>query len=149
MSKERLILLLLCGGFLTLGIEVRYLHRDIVSDHWVGWIPIVLSALSAIGCLAAAFGGSGLRTTASIVFALGFLAGFGGVYYHTELKPEPFLRLVTETGSGGHSHDGHEGSGESSDVPAEEPPALAPLSLSGLCAVGFVLLRPSRNSAGG
>jgi hypothetical protein len=74
MKRDSLILWILAGGFAMTAVEVRYLHRDISSEHWQGWIPVLYGAIAAIAAGWAAFTGA-IGKLLPALFAVGVLAG--------------------------------------------------------------------------
>lgn len=151
--RERLILLLAAGGLLTISLEVRYLHRDVLDEQIQGWIPVVVGALAGLACFAAAFGRS-LAKPASAILAIGVLSGMVGLYFHTEFKPSAFLPLFGLASASENDREreeegeerGTEGRGERQE---REPPALAPLGISGLCAMALLVAWPAKRSSEG
>lgn len=137
MRRERTVLFLLAGGFLLTAVEVRYLHREVLAEHWQAWVPVVYGAIgTAMAVIAAALAQA--RRLAAGVFALGVLAGLLGFYLHTEGNPAQVTKMLgpsliahadedDERRASGESHEG-----------SEEPPSFAPLGLAGLAAIGFV-----------
>ncbi len=137
MRRERTVLYLLAGGFLLTAIEVRYLHREVLGEHWQAWVPVAYGALGTAVAIVAAASAKARRLAAG-VFALGVVAGLLGFYLHTEGNPAEVTKmfgpaLVAQA----DEEDEHRSSGESHES-SEEPPSFAPLGLSGLAAIGFV-----------
>ncbi|NOG39075.1 MAG: hypothetical protein HND43_06730, partial [Armatimonadetes bacterium] len=54
MRRERTVLYLLAGGFLLTAIEVRYLHREVLREHWQAWVPVAYGALGTAVAIVAA-----------------------------------------------------------------------------------------------
>lgn len=148
MRSSKLILALVAVGFLTTLVEVRYLHRGVVREHAVAWVPTVASAVAALAALAALADGVS-RKIGGAVLALCAVAGLVGVYFHTEFKPSAFLRLFEPSPTVARASEGEEGEdeyrqavraeqGEHGGEGEEEAPALAPLGITGLALIGAV-----------
>jgi len=139
MRQSRLVLLLVAAGFLTTLIEVRYLHRGVVREYAVAWIPTVSSAIALVAALVA-LGEGWLRRIGGGVLAVVALAGLLGVYYHTKFRPSAFLRLFEPSPTVARADDGEREEAErrESEEEEEEAPALAPLGITGLALIGAV-----------
>lgn len=136
MRQSRLVLLLVAAGFLTMLIEVRYLHRGVVLEYAVAWIPTVSSAVALVAALLA-LGEGWLRRMGAGLLAVVALAGLLGVYYHTKFRPSAFLRLFEPSPTVARADDGETGEAEArEDEEEEQPPALAPLGITGLALIG-------------
>jgi hypothetical protein len=144
MTRERLIFLVLAGGFLTLGLEIRHLHREVLDETWQAYIPIVYSFLAAAASIVCLFASGAPRLLATLVFGAGLVVGPLGLYNHTEGELDKMLTpilgsLVAHAGNG--DEDGErEKRRDESDV----PPPLAPLGISGLSAIGLILSWPAK-----
>jgi hypothetical protein len=128
------VVLAVCAlGFLVLGAEVRFEHRDVVSRDSAAWIPVVYCALAAVACLLG-MGRNGARTAAQYVLALGVGVGAAGLYLHTGGSPgklRPILDVWTAPAS---------------EVGPVWPPAVAPLSIAGLSLVALIAAWGDRKS---
>ncbi len=142
-GRDKLILLVLAGGFLMLGVEVRYLHREVLSEHWQAVIPLVFAPLAAVVCGLALIGSRLGRWVCSVVMAVGLGVGALGAWLHSEGEVAPFTRLMTASITA-RANGGDDESRDKSE-PDEGPPVLAPLSLSGLSAVGLLVAFPARS----
>jgi hypothetical protein len=127
MKRDNAVLLLLLGGFVLLGIDVRYEHRLVVGEHWQAWLPIAACGLCAMACLASMGAARWARGLSGWVFGLSILTGLYGSFLHTEGDAGEYAKYLA-FGEGGGRKDGGEGS-----------PALAPLGLTGLAAIGLVV----------
>lgn len=120
--KEKLIFLILGGGFLMTALEVRFMHRNELNEHPLAWTPIVYAVIAAVCCFIAL----GIKKKPSIplaiVFALGLPVAGVGYYLHTEDHPNALRQLVSASSAGRGG-----------------PPALAPFSIAGLALIGLVL----------
>ncbi|MEJ5170867.1 MAG: hypothetical protein WHU10_07760 [Fimbriimonadales bacterium] len=132
-NTGKLVLLLVALGFLTTLIEVRYLHRGVVREYAVAWVPTIASAVAFLAALAA-LGGGLVRRVGGAVLAVVAVAGLVGVYYHTKFQPSAFLRLFEPSPTVARADDGEEHEAEFEDE--ELPPALAPLGITGLALIG-------------
>lgn len=139
--KDRLMYLVLAGGFATMAVEVRYLHREVLREEWQASIPVVFSAVAAFACLAAVTEKKWSRGLAAVVMALGLVVGTYGTFLHSDGKTTPFQRLLTAAvtvRADGDEDEGHEAAGHAEDG----PPVLAPLGIAGLSAIGLLLALP-------
>jgi hypothetical protein len=123
-TLNKIIVLLLIGGFGVVLVQVRYDHRSVVGEHPVAWIPIAYSILmivaSAFGLL---FWSRGGRQVLLVGFLLAILVGLVGFWYHTNGR---LVRSVQ-----------HELSAWVRKIPDEDkPPALAPLAFAGFGILG-------------
>lgn len=141
-GRDKLILLVLAGGFLMLAVEIRYMHREVIADHWQGVIPLVFAPLAVVACGLAITGSRFGRWVCSLFMVLGVGVGALGAWLHSEGEAESFARLLTASitarANGGEHEEEREVEGEG------EPPVLAPLSLSGLSAIGLLVAFPIR-----
>lgn len=120
--KEKLIFLILGGGFLITALEVRFMHRFALAEHPLAWTPVVYGVIAAVACFIALGVSKRPSVPLAIIFALGLLVAGVGFYLHTEDHPDALARLVAVEPKGGGG-----------------PPALAPLSIGGLALIGLVL----------
>lgn len=139
-GRDKLILLVLAGGFLTLAVEVRYLHRNVLAENWQSIIPILFGPLAAFACGFALTGSRLSRWLCTLLMALGVGVGMLGTFLHSEGEVDPFARLLTASITA-RANGGEE---ERAEEAESEPPVLAPLSLSGLSAVGLLIVLPTR-----
>jgi 4-hydroxybenzoate polyprenyltransferase len=151
MAKERLILLTLFVGFAALFAEERYLHSSVLHEHPFAWVPTILIPILCVACLVALAKSQSARSIALIVFALGFVAGGLGTYFHTDgFKASRFAIMmknkVEENDNDSKAKDADKDKDRDSDKAKEEsgdvPPPLAALSLSGLALVGMIVVWP-------
>jgi hypothetical protein len=167
-SASSLTLVLLAVGFAMSALEARYLHREVVGEEAVAWIPTVASAAGVVATLLALARARLAKAVASVLLAIVGLSGVVGLYFHTEFKPSAFAPLVGFGGKPGtdgaearkaeHDDDDDEhededgdrddgpsaqtavGEGEGGGEQEDEAPALAPLSLTGLAALGLLAI---------
>jgi hypothetical protein len=134
MKRDQALLLLLFGGFVVLGLDVRYEHRHVVAEYWQGWLPIGACALCAVSCLVGMGSARWAKGLCGTVFGLSVLIGGYGTFLHTEGKLGEFTKYLTsrETVALANGDDQDERRGS-------EAPSLAPLGLSGLAAIGLVV----------
>src|SRR5262245_28253855 len=102
-------------------IEVRHLHRGVLRQEWVAWLPIAYSGLMVL-CGAAGLLGwdRGGRELLFWAFALAPLAALVGFWLHNMAGAEGLQRELTAWTE------------PPSRAAAPGPPPLAPLSLAGL-----------------
>lgn len=110
------------------GVEVRYLHRDMLPFAWQPWIPIVVSGLCALACWGVAWRSSERTGLAVLLFVLGLVSGLYGFYLHSDGRLDRIGTLFE--GRSARSDD----EGEDREP---EPPILAPLSLTGLSSIAL------------
>jgi hypothetical protein len=150
------MLVLLAVGFAMSALEARYLHRQVVREEWVAWIPTVASAIGAVATLLALAKSKLPTAAATLLLSIVALSGVVGLYYHTEFKPSAFAPLfgvgrapaagASEEREEEHEHEHEEGrsqpeaGGGEGEAEEEEAPALAPLSLTGLAALGLLTI---------
>ena len=120
--KEKLILLILGGGFLITALEVRFMHRFTLAEHPLAWTPVVYGVVAAVACFIALGVKKRPSVPLAVIFFLGLVVAGVGFYLHLEDHPQALEQLVAveAKGRGG-------------------PPALAPLSIGGLALIGLVL----------
>ena len=125
----------LLGGVLLLLCELRFEHRRALGETWRSWIPLVWAgATLVLGPLALWRWNAGGRRLSSSLFGVGVLVGLLGFWFHTGGHPLAGLGRVLAAWLVAPGHDGglKVGSG---------PPALAPLALCGLGALGWLASR--------
>ncbi|HEY0868279.1 MAG TPA: hypothetical protein VGE01_12910 [Fimbriimonas sp.] len=149
MKREKLVFLILAGGFLTTFLEVRYLHQDVLSEEWVGWVPVLLTPVLVVASLLALSPARALRAFAMAALAIGAVAGVAGFYFHSDglelshMSPY-FTARVSEPGTIVARADGDdEEEGGYTDTRrkkrTDEPPLFAPLGITGLALIGLAL----------
>lgn len=129
MTRERLIFLVLAGGFAVMALEVKALHRPVLQFYWEGWIPIVVSGLASLTSFICLFAGKKLKPWLGIVFFLAICASGFGVYKHYQAHPSGITQILDFSGKKVPSEDG-----ENTMVPT-----MAPASIAGLAMIGFIL----------
>lgn len=148
-----MIAILLCG-FLMSAIEARFLHREAVSEESAAWIPTLVSWLGVGACALGMSRSKVAHRIAMAALALVATSGLLGLYFHTKLRPDAFLELVGVRRSVSSASE-REGDGDDDDEPSfgrtnaeteseSSPPALAPLSLTGLSLLGLLAIRQRR-----
>ncbi|MCW5938230.1 MAG: hypothetical protein KF884_08245 [Fimbriimonadaceae bacterium] len=134
MRRDQAVLLLLFGGFVLLGLDVRYEHRHVVGEYWQGWLPIGACGLCAVSCLIG-MGASRLgRLLCGAVFGLSILIGAYGAFLHTEGEAGEFTKYLTARETVVLANGNEQG-----ERKVNEAPSLAPLGLTGLAAIGLVV----------
>lgn len=141
MSRDRLILFLLFGGFAMTLLEVRVLHSGVVAKEPIAWVPTIACG---VGVIASVMGlvAPASRKIAMIAFLAVAISGVVGLYKHTEFEASRFQTLFAEKGRlpVALAYDGEdEGPGGEAEKEEEAPP-LAPLSLTGLAFIGMIVL---------
>lgn len=113
-------------------LDSRFLHRFVVRESWSGWIPVVYSGLAACALLVSLAGWAAARRFAAYVCLSSLLVGGVGTYFHTRGNFAEMARVLDM------------------DAPRPAKPpgstratsSFAPLALTGLGLVGFVLVWP-------
>ena len=129
LKLNKLLVLVLLGGYVITVLEVRYVHDDILKEHRIAWTPIIYSlTMALLGAVALAFWERGGRRVLFWGFALGMVIGPLGFWLHT--GGHPFQGVLSLLSVWARPIGAEEGPGG--------PPALAPLSLSGLGMLGML-----------
>ncbi|HWE22986.1 MAG TPA: hypothetical protein VG496_03505 [Myxococcales bacterium] len=137
--NEVVVAVLLLGAAFLL-VEVRFEHREVLSETWVAWVPIACSALVlVVGTIALALWRRGGRRVLTVLFALAFVVGTVGIWFHSDGHPFAHVGKVLSAWL--------LRPGQSGGVPVgTEPPALAPAAFCGLGLLGLIAcLTPPRN----
>jgi hypothetical protein len=126
LNLNKLIVLILMGGFVVLLTQVRYDHRMVVKENGIAWTPIVFSILMVIACVfGLTFWNRGGRQILLFGFIIAVGVGLLGFWFHT--KGHLFRGV------------GHELSAWVRKIPGEDkPPALAPFAFVGFGLLGWV-----------
>jgi hypothetical protein len=125
-SINRLIVLIIAGGFLFLFVETLIEHQDVLPQERPAFIPIIVSIIGFIlSLLAVQSWKDGLIRLLHFYLMLTVLAGIGGLFFHNK---ERFERKEQETETVINEKDAEE----------VKPPILAPTAFIGLGAVGLI-----------
>jgi len=109
-------------GFVMIGVEVRHLHANILTQP-AATIPLFFCSVAVILIPMCLYRTTRARRTALLwLFSLGAAVGLVGVYFHTKLNIGPFLQLFSAERTPG-------------------PQPLAPLALTGLSTIGLFASR--------
>ena len=125
-SLNKVIVLVLTGGFVVLLVQIRYDHRSVVGETALAWIPIAYSILMiAVSAFGLIFWNRGGRQVLLTGFLIGILVGLAGFWFHAKGR---LARSVQ-----------HDLSAWVRKIPDEDkPPALAPLSFAGFGILGLL-----------
>lgn len=124
-SLNRLMVLILCGGFLILALDLRYEHTDVVRHLWEAWIPIAYSLAMFISCVVCLVSWErGGRVFLIGAFSLGLVVGLLGFWFHSRTHLPARLDYVVSAWGGKEKH-------------RDIPPPLAPLAFCGLGLMGI------------
>lgn len=143
--KDRLLLLGIVAAFVFMGLEVRYLHAGITETEPVAWVPTVTAGLAIFICLLGLIGDKKMNKILGVILIVLSFTGLVGFYFHHggSASETPDLtgieRVVTSdlrTDRLNRMMDGGEA--------ADPPPDLAPLSFTGLCLLGAMVLMVQR-----
>ena len=123
-TLNKVIVLVLIGGFGVVLLEVRYDHRSVLAEGVVAWIPIIYSVLMMVASvLGLLFWSRGGRQALLVGFLVAILVGLTGFWFHTDGR---LLRSIRR-----------ELSAWVRKIPDEDkPPALAPLAFAGFGILG-------------
>ena len=127
-------MLSLAAGFLLLMVEVRWEHREAITEKSIALVPIIYSLVAAILCLVALSQNVVVRKVVAVVLACGLVVGFLGLREHTDGEYTPALRVLQPFGYKMPEEWGRRRGGG--------PPALAPLSMAGFGLLGAILVWP-------
>lgn len=158
MMRDRLLTLILAGGFVMLFLDTRFEHAGFTDVKPAAWIPIIASVVGVVASLAGLASTRWLRVTAGISFVLVTIVGLLGLYFHTGLQPKQMTVVVTTNRTAltsqaaiiaGKENMGEDLTPEEENAPdADAPPPVAPLSFCGLGMIGALLAfaRPPKGS---
>jgi hypothetical protein len=126
------------SGTATLLVELRWEHRVVIGMEWPSLLPLAWLLLVLLVGLCAIWLGKKTIAALRVLCLVGLLLGPAGVVLHAGGKPAGSIRKALSAWTLARGKDGGE-------KPGEEPPPLAPLSLSGLGLAGaLALLRSPR-----
>lgn len=129
-TLNKVVVLVLIGGFATLVIDLRSEHIDVLRHNWRPWIPIVYSAVMVfIGAVALAKWERGGRQALLAGFLVAFIVGGLGFWFHNHGH---LLTAVTTVLAAWTQPLHH----------ADAPPPLAPLTFAGLGLLGTLACLP-------
>ena len=84
-TLNKLIVLLLLGGFLILLPEIRFDHSDVLAETWKGYIPLVYcAAMVLISLVGLACWDSFGRQLLLFGFTVALIVGALGFYFHNQ-----------------------------------------------------------------
>jgi hypothetical protein len=129
--NERVVAAVLGGAALLLA-EVRFEHREALGETWHAWLPLGYAALLLFG------GGAALlrwhrggRRILAALFALGFVIGALGIWFHSGGHPLTHVLQVLSTWQVPPGQNGGIKIGS-------QPPTLAPTAFWGLGSIGLI-----------
>jgi hypothetical protein len=129
--NEVIVAALVLGAALLL-VEVRFEHREVLGETWVAWLPLVCAGLLLVGgAIALPLWRRGGRRVLTVLFALAFLVGTVGIWFHSHGHPVAHIAKVL---SAWLLHPGQTGGAPV----GTEPPALAPAAFCGLGLLGLI-----------
>ena len=131
-SLNELVVAAVLGGSALLLLEVRFEHREVLGETWRAWLPLAYAAALLVG------GGAALvcwrrggRPVLAALFALAFVVGALGIWFHSAGHPMMQLWRVLSAWRLPPSQDGGMKIGSA-------PPVLAPAAFWGLGAIGLI-----------
>jgi hypothetical protein len=134
----RLLVLVLTAGCLTLLIDIRYEHIDVVHETRISWIPLIYSGLlTLLGAWAFLRWSPASRAILFWGYAVGLAVGMTGLWMHTQ---GAVFSGVFHVLSAWFQHYHHE----------NVPPQLAPLAFCGIGLMGMLacakVFQPQENT---
>ncbi len=124
--NERVVAAVLAGSALLLA-EVRFEHRVVLAEAWRAWLPLgYAAALLLGGSVALLRWQRGGRTVLAALFALAFVVGALGMWFHSGGHPLTHLVRVLSAGRDRKATSG------------SAPPVLAPGAFWGLGLIGLI-----------
>jgi hypothetical protein len=137
-SLGRLLVLVLTAGCLTLLIDIRYEHIDVVHETRISWIPLIYSGLlTLLGVWGFLRWSPASRVVLFWCYAVGLAVGLTGLWMHTQ---GAIFGGVIHVLSAWFQHYHHE----------EVPPQLAPLAFCGIGLMGMLacakVFQPQENA---
>lgn len=130
-TLSQLMVVGLLGGLSLLLVEIRFEHRAALGAAWQSWIPLFYSGgMLALGAVGLARWDRGGRRVLVVGFAVAFLIGLLGLWFHSDGHPVSGVLQVLgawtlRPGSNGGVKPG-------------APPVLAPLAFVGLGSMGVL-----------
>ncbi len=129
--NERVVAAVLAGSALLLA-EVRFEHRVVLAETWRAWLPLgYAAALLLGGSVALLRWQRGGRTVLAALFALAFVVGALGMWFHSGGHPLTHLVRVLSAWRVPPGQDGGMRIGSA-------PPVLAPGAFWGLGLIGLI-----------
>ena len=129
--NERVVAAVL-GGAAFLLAEVRFEHREVLGETWRAWLPLLYAALLLFGGGAALLRWQrGGRRVLAALFALGFVVGALGIWFHSAGHPVSHVLQVLSAWRLPPGRDGGIKIGS-------QPPAFAPVAFWGLGSIGLI-----------
>lgn len=133
-SMNRLILLLVAGGFLFLFVETLIEHQDVLPHERPAFIPIIASLIGFIlTLLTVQSWKESLISLLKYYLIITVLVGIGGLFFHNESRFEGEDRAA-------------EISSEEVEDDGAEAPILAPSAFIGLGVLGLIATGRKRES---
>jgi len=112
-------------------MEIRFEHREALGEAWQSWIPLLYcGAMLALGAAALTRWHRGGRQVLLVGFAVAFLIGLLGLWFHSDGHP---ISGVSQVLAAWALHPGDGGG-----IKMGAPPVLAPLAFVGLGSMGVL-----------
>jgi len=138
--NERVVAAVLGGAALLLA-EVRFEHREVLGETWHAWLPLAYAALLLLaGGVALLRFRQGGRQVLAALFAVGFVIGALGIWFHSGGHP---VRHVWEVLSAWRIPPGQNGGIRI----GSQPPTFAPAAFWGLASIGLIACFTGTSSA--
>jgi len=128
---SKLMVVGLLGALSLLLVEIRFEHREALGEAWPSWIPLIYTGgMLALGAAGLARWDRGGRKVLLAGFAVAFLVGLLGLWFHSDGHPvsgvlQVFGAWLLRPGASGGIKQG-------------APPVLAPLAFVGLGSMGVL-----------
>jgi hypothetical protein len=121
----------LLGAFSLLLVEIRFEHRAALGETWHSWIPLIYSAsMLALGAAGLSRWDRGGRQVLQVGFAVAFLVGLLGLWFHSDGHPVSGVLQVLGAWLLRPGADG--------GIKLGAPPVMAPLAFVGLGSMGIL-----------
>jgi hypothetical protein len=121
----------LLAGYLFLMLDIRFEHREVITETWQGWIPIAFSGLMILfGPLSLWFFEKGGKYLLAAAYLLSLIVGMVGIWFHSDGKLPARLDELLSVWQHFDPQAHHK----------HYPPILAPLAFLGLGTIGILLI---------
>jgi hypothetical protein len=130
-TLSKLMVVALLGALSLLLVEIRFEHRTVLGEAWQAWIPLFYcGGMVAVGAGGLARWHRGGRRVLLVGFAVAFLIGLLGLWFHSDGHPISGVLQVLRAWTLRPGADG--------GVKVGAPPVLAPLAFIGLGSMGVL-----------
>ena len=132
-TLNKLVALGVLSAFAFLLLELRFDHREVLSEHWQAFAPLAYSGVMIVcGGAALALWHRGGRVVLLWGFSIALVIGVVGFWMHNHAKPIEGLKRIVAAWEQPIQKP------QSNAAALEEPPVLAPLAFCGLGLLGML-----------